>query len=149
MTSIEETLEQRGKRYGRFADNAQVTQGLKLVVADYLRSKGRMLAADQQEALDMIFHKAGRIVCGDPDYPDNWHDIAGYAKRVEDRLNADGEKTLRIELANGSTISSAPGNSEALKSLSQNDDSWKHLHPFRDRIARLRNDSGLRQSIGL
>ena len=87
MTSIEETLEQRGKRYGRFADNAQVTQGLKLVVANYLRSKGRMLAADQQEALDMIFHKAGRIVCGDPDYPDSWHDIAGYAKRVEDRLN--------------------------------------------------------------
>jgi hypothetical protein len=90
MTSIEETLEERGKRYGKFADNAQVTQGLKLVVANYLRSKKRMLAADQQEALDMIFHKAGRIVCGDPDYPDNWHDIAGYAKRVEDRLNAGG-----------------------------------------------------------
>ena len=89
MTSIEETLEQRGKRYGKFTDHAQVTQDLKRVAANHLRSTGLLLAADQQEALDMIFHKIGRIVCGDPDYGDSWHDIAGYAKLVEDRLYAD------------------------------------------------------------
>ena len=44
------------------------------------------LAADQIEALDMIFHKIGRIINGDPDYVDSWVDIAGYAKLVADRL---------------------------------------------------------------
>jgi hypothetical protein len=45
------------------------------------------LADDQQEALDMICHKIGRIINGDPDYADSWHDIAGYAQLVADRLN--------------------------------------------------------------
>jgi hypothetical protein len=44
------------------------------------------LAADQQEALDMICHKIGRIVNGDPNYADSWVDIAGYATLVADRL---------------------------------------------------------------
>jgi hypothetical protein len=35
----------------------------------------------------MICHKLGRIAAGDIDYADSWHDIAGYAKLVEDRLN--------------------------------------------------------------
>lgn len=47
---------------------------------------------DQREALDMIFHKIGRIVCGDPNYADSWHDIAGYAKLVENRLNGKSER---------------------------------------------------------
>jgi hypothetical protein len=45
------------------------------------------LSADQRESLDMIQHKIGRILCGDPDYADSWHDIAGYAMLVEQRLN--------------------------------------------------------------
>lgn len=45
------------------------------------------LQPDQQEALDMICHKIGRILNGDPDYADSWHDIAGYAQLVADRLN--------------------------------------------------------------
>ena len=108
MTSIEETLEQRGKRYGKFTDHAQVTQDLKRVVAAHLQRGRPHMAVDQWEALDMILHKIGRIVCGDPNYADSWHDIAGYAKLVEDRLNADGEETFHIELANGSTISLTP-----------------------------------------
>lgn len=34
----------------------------------------------------MIFQKISRIVNGDPDYADNWHDIQGYARLVEERL---------------------------------------------------------------
>jgi hypothetical protein len=37
--------------------------------------------------MDMIMHKIGRIVNGDPDYADSWVDIAGYAKLVADRLD--------------------------------------------------------------
>lgn len=42
------------------------------------------------EALEMIAHKIARILNGDLSYPDSWHDIAGYALRVEARLR-DGE----------------------------------------------------------
>lgn len=35
----------------------------------------------------MIAHKLGRIINGDPNYSDSWHDIAGYAKLVADRLD--------------------------------------------------------------
>jgi len=34
----------------------------------------------------MICHKISRIVNGDPNYKDSWHDIIGYAKLIEDKL---------------------------------------------------------------
>lgn len=43
--------------------------------------------ADAVEALEMIAHKIGRILNGDPGYADSWVDIAGYAQLVADRLN--------------------------------------------------------------
>jgi hypothetical protein len=36
--------------------------------------------------MEMICHKMARIMNGDPNYSDSWHDIAGYAKLVADRL---------------------------------------------------------------
>jgi len=38
----------------------------------------------------MIAHKIGRILNGDPDYQDSWHDIIGYARLVERQLQGDG-----------------------------------------------------------
>ena len=81
---ITETLQERGKRYGVFTRHAEISQQLKEVINQY---QTKVLAADQQEALDMICHKIGRILNGDPDYADSWHDIAGYAQLVADRLN--------------------------------------------------------------
>ena len=81
---VTQILTERGLRYGKFIDHARVTQELKNVIKAYLEDKS--LADDQQEALDMICHKIGRIVNGDPDYADSWIDIAGYAKLVADRL---------------------------------------------------------------
>ncbi|ANI79024.1 DUF6378 domain-containing protein [Sphingobium sp. EP60837] len=81
---IAATLEERGSRYGRFDKHAAVTQGIKTVLFD-CRARSS-LAPDQVEALEMIAHKLGRIVNGDPDYADSWVDIAGYAKLVADRL---------------------------------------------------------------
>lgn len=89
-TDISQTLEERGKRYGDFSTHALITQELKNVIAIYVRRRPvGFLASDQQEALDMIAHKIGRILNGDPDYADSWHDIAGYAQLVADRLNRD------------------------------------------------------------
>lgn len=83
---IDEVLTERGNRYGDFMGHAEVTQQLKNVMMAHLIKKRKTLVVDQQEALEMIFHKVGRIVNGDPDYVDSWVDIAGYAKLVADRL---------------------------------------------------------------
>jgi hypothetical protein len=84
---INATLAERGQRYGSFQGHAEVTQDLKACITAHLVARSKVLAADQQEALDMIAHKIGRIINGDPDYADSWHDIAGYAQLVNDRLN--------------------------------------------------------------
>lgn len=84
---INQTLNERGSRYGAFIGHAEVAQELKSVIARELRKRNKDLAYDQQEALDMICHKIARIVNGDPNYADNWHDIGGYAQLVANRLN--------------------------------------------------------------
>lgn len=86
MSDINQVLEERGSRYGKFIHHAQVTQEYKNITRHFLEKQGKILAPDQQEALDMIFHKIGRIVNGDPDYVDSWIDIAGYSQLVADRL---------------------------------------------------------------
>ena len=86
MNNIEKTLTERGHRYGTFAGHAEVTQGLKRFMAHELAKRNKVLADDQWEALEMVAHKIGRIINGDPNYADSWIDIAGYAKLVADRL---------------------------------------------------------------
>lgn len=88
---ITATLADRGKRYGDFIGHANVTISLKAVIDRQLAKRRKSLADDQHEALDMICHKIGRIINGDPDYADSWHDIAGYAQLVADRLNTEHE----------------------------------------------------------
>jgi hypothetical protein len=44
------------------------------------------LSAMQREALDMIAHKIARILNGNPDVHDHWHDIVGYASLVAENL---------------------------------------------------------------
>jgi len=84
--TLDDILDNRGARYGQFTGHAVITQDLKAVIQQQLELRGKILDPDQQEALDMICHKIGRIINGDPDYADSWDDIAGYAKLVGDRL---------------------------------------------------------------
>lgn len=84
---INTTLTERGKRYGTFKDHAEISQGFKELLVVIVEDRKTDLACDQREALDMIFHKIARILNGDPNYADSWHDIAGYAQLVADRLN--------------------------------------------------------------
>ena len=81
--SIDQILEERGRRYGDFAGHAQITQSIK---ASMFSTPGwQRLNPAQREALEMIAHKIGRILNGDPSYADSWDDIAGYARLVADQ----------------------------------------------------------------
>jgi hypothetical protein len=92
MSNIDATLDDRGTRYGHFSDHALITQNLKRVMQMGIRWND--LAADQKEALEMVAHKIGRILNGDPNYIDSWHDIIGYTRLVEQRLEAQNAITL-------------------------------------------------------
>ena len=86
MPQVDATLDARAVEYGKFIEGAEVMQMLKRVVLNALNNRDKTLAHDQAEAMDMIIHKIGRIVNGNPDVVDHWLDIAGYAKLVADRL---------------------------------------------------------------
>jgi hypothetical protein len=72
--------------YGKFKDGAALMQSIKRTLADHAAKHGKTFADDQWEALEMIVHKIGRIVNGDPDVTDHWVDIAGYATLIAERL---------------------------------------------------------------
>lgn len=80
---LAQVMQERSDRYGRFIERAAITQSIKYAMA----SPGwHRLSCDQKEALEAIAVKIARILNGDPDYPDNWVDIAGYAMLVVERL---------------------------------------------------------------
>lgn len=82
--SIDQTLAERGSRYGSFPEHARITQAIKRAMGN--SPNWESLADDQKESLEMLAHKIGRILNGDPNYHDSWHDIIGYTKLVADRL---------------------------------------------------------------
>lgn len=85
-TNMQKVLKERGDRYGRFDHHSEITQALKRDMRSFDLSKWAKLEPDQKESLEMIAHKIGRILNGDPNYEDSWRDIAGYATLVADRL---------------------------------------------------------------
>lgn len=83
-SAIENTLAERGNRYGTLLENGQVAQSIKKTMQS--TPNWRLLSNDKKEALDQIASKISRILVGDPEYKDNWHDIIGYATCVEKTL---------------------------------------------------------------
>jgi len=90
-----QTLNERGANYGSFAGHAKVTQGLKRVMEDSARWDD--LSVSQKESLEMVVHKIGRILNGNPNYVDSWRDIVGYAQLVVDELvTTEGASDARV-----------------------------------------------------
>lgn len=83
----EQLITERGSRYGKFKDGAEIMQELKFVMREV--DGWHNLTPSQREALDMIQHKIGRILNGDPNYDDSWKDIAGYATLIVKELNGE------------------------------------------------------------
>ena len=85
--ATEQLITERGSRYGKFKDGAEIMQELKDVMREV--DGWHNLTPSQREALDMIQHKIGRILNGDPTYDDSWKDIAGYATLIINELNGE------------------------------------------------------------
>lgn len=84
MSNLQETLNERGNRYGSFIGHACISQGLKRVMQE--SPNWQTLTPDKRESLEMIAHKIARILNGDPEYGDSWHDISGYSKLIEESV---------------------------------------------------------------
>ena len=79
-------LNGREATHGDYGVNAGISQGIKNVfhsVPEYGK-----LDASQKESAELIATKFGRIVAGDPNFPEHWRDIAGYANLQFERLTA-------------------------------------------------------------
>ncbi len=87
MTNPEALLTTRGNTHGEFRDNSKTSQQLKSTMK--LGANWANLTAYQKEGLEMIMHKIGRILSGDPMFLDHWEDITGYAKLIADRVKED------------------------------------------------------------
>lgn len=81
---IDAVLAERGKVHGDYEDHALYTQRIKGIIRQSDNYKD--MSPHQRETLEMIAHKIGRILAGDPNHKDHWIDIAGYAKLTADRL---------------------------------------------------------------
>jgi len=103
MSDVDNTLNERGERYGNYSNVAGTTQQLMSIVergANYGH-----LNAEQKTSLFMICNKIARAVNGDPNYIENWHDIAGYSTLIEKSLmtteGATNAKVVAQKVING------------------------------------------------
>ena len=80
---VKRTLEEREKTHGSWSTTSKVIQLIKDVIRRYAPSD---IDLQSKEALEMIAHKIGRIICGNPKELDHWLDVAGYATLEHDRL---------------------------------------------------------------
>ena len=114
-SNIKAILAERGSNYGSFDGHSVITQGIKLVMARDWEALQSLLdslrkydptpetvntSTTQQEALDMIAHKIGRIINGNPYYTDSWVDIVGYAQLIVDELEGKEGKVTTIDQGN-------------------------------------------------
>ena len=87
-TDLEAVLAERGARYGKFLEHARITQHIKFAMTQ--SRNWDTLSCDKREALEMIAHKIGRILNGDPEYADNFIDLAGFATLIVKELEGNG-----------------------------------------------------------
>lgn len=81
--TIEATLAERQSTYGNFEDVAFVTENIMSILAKVRVNGLDDLPNTHRMALYMIASKMARIVNGDFNHLDSWHDIGGYSKLIE------------------------------------------------------------------
>ena len=97
MSSVDDTLKSRGETYGEYKDYARICSGFKKILSEV---DNPLLTPIHTEALDMIFGKIARILNGDPNFIEGWHDLAGYASLVERELEqTEGATNARVVIS--------------------------------------------------
>ena len=87
LTGVDALLAERETRYGAFRTHSEIAQGIKRAMqGEHVTTHWYSLEPYQIESLELIAHKIARILNGDPNYADNWVDIAGYAQLVANEL---------------------------------------------------------------
>ena len=81
--SIETTLQERGARYGSFEEHATIAQAIQDAFRIY-PEKWDKLPPVIKQGFTTLADKIARTLNGDEYYDDNYHDIGGYAKLMED-----------------------------------------------------------------
>ncbi|MGW8177199.1 MAG: DUF6378 domain-containing protein [bacterium] len=94
-TPIDETLKDRDSKYGTFGIQASFAQSLKAIMRSH--ANWYKMPPDAREALDHIQVKISRILNGDPSMHDHWHDIIGYARLVEQRIEEASDPLAKFE----------------------------------------------------
>ena len=84
--TIEATLAERQAQYGCFEDVARTTGKIMEALSEVRVNGLNDLPYPHRMALYMIASKMARIVNGDFNHLDSWHDIGGYSKLIEDLL---------------------------------------------------------------
>lgn len=83
-TNVDQTLEGRNDVYGDFNETARIAQNIKRALRD--SPNWDKLDDTKKEALEMDATKTARILNGDPEHHDGWHDKIGYLRLVERQL---------------------------------------------------------------
>ena len=85
MADINATLAERGATYGGYEERCKHEARVKRAIAT--GSQWESMPDDCRCSLEMIAVKISRIADGNnPNHFDSWHDIAGYATLIADRL---------------------------------------------------------------
>lgn len=106
--SVEKTLQERGARYGSFSEHAVISQAIQDAFR-IMPKRWDKLPPVLKQGLTTIADKIARILNGDHMYNDNVHDIAGYAKLMEDWINSENEKSSKPSMFTGATIPMTTG----------------------------------------
>lgn len=83
--SVADTLNERSRTHGSYAEHATTAQFIKQMLR--AAPRWRELTLPQQESMELICMKLSRIVHGNPHEPDHWRDISGYAELIVRELD--------------------------------------------------------------
>ena len=82
--SVHDTLDQREKSYGSYPENCKLTQDMKYIMRSH--HGWSSMSPQAKQSMEMIVYKMARLITGDHDHKDSWHDIGGFALLIEQDL---------------------------------------------------------------
>jgi len=119
--SIKDTLHDRGASYGDFKTHAKISQAFKLLLEELCTETEKVLPDYQQEAIQMVFHKLGRVVNGDHMYIDSWRDMVGYLQLVVDIMEqtegATDCKVTKFTISSETPVASSDSTTSSVKKI--------------------------------